>query len=59
MISLSFVVTLPIFMAAIVVFGFGLIRKDEPASQKTMMTGLVVGLVGVVAAAIMFVFFSL
>ncbi len=58
MISLSFVVTLPIFMAAVAVFGFGLIRKDQRASEKTMTTGLVVGLLGVVVAAIIFIIFS-
>lgn len=59
MISISFVVTLPIFIAAIVVFGIGLIRKNQRDSSKTMTAGLVVGLLGVVIAAIMFVFFSL
>ena len=59
MISLSFVVTLPMFLAAIAVFGFGLIRKDQRASQKTMTTGFIVGLLGVVVAAILYGFFSL
>ena len=59
MISISFVVTLPIFIAAIVVFGIGLIRKKQRDSAKTMTAGLVVGLLGVIIAAIMFIFFSL
>ena len=59
MISLSFVATLPLFIAAIVIFGYGVARNDEQASRKTMSIGLGIGLVGVVVAAIMFIFFSL
>ncbi|MFC1987656.1 hypothetical protein ACFLVH_03850 [Chloroflexota bacterium] len=59
MISLSFVFSLPLFIAAIVIFGYGVSRNDEQASKRTMSIGLSVGLMGVVVAAIMFVFFSL
>ena len=59
MISLSFIVTLPLFITAIAIFGYGLTRNDERASQMTMTIGFGVGLLGVVVAAIMFVFFSL
>lgn len=59
MISLSFLVSLPLFIASIVVFGYGVARSDEQASQKTMSVGLGIGLVGVIVAAIMFGFFSL
>lgn len=59
MISLSFIVTLPLFITAIAIFGYGLTRNDERASQMTMTIGFSVGLLGVVVAAIMFVFFSL
>ncbi|MFQ6122121.1 MAG: hypothetical protein ACE5LA_03570 [Dehalococcoidales bacterium] len=59
MISLSFLVTLPLFIIAIVIFGYGLTREDERASQTTMTIGLGVGLLGVIVAAIMFGFFSL
>jgi len=58
MIDLSFVVSLPLFIIAVAIFGYGLIRNDERASQTTMSTGLGVGLLGVLVAAIMFVFFS-
>ncbi|MBU2608187.1 MAG: hypothetical protein KKF26_02605 [Chloroflexi bacterium] len=59
MISLSFLFSLPLFIAAIVIFGYGVARNDAQASKTTMSIGLSVGLVGVVMAAIMFVFFSL
>ncbi len=59
MISFSFIVTLPLFITAIAIFGYGLTRNDERASQTTMTIGFGVGLLGVVVAAIMFVFFSL
>jgi len=59
MISLSFVVTLPLFITAIAIFGYGLTRNDERASQTTMMIGFGIGLLGVIVAAIMFGFFCL
>jgi len=59
MISVSFIATLPLFLAAIAIFGYGVARSDEQASRKTMAVGLGVGLVGVVVAAITFGFFSL
>ena len=59
MISMSFVATLPLFIAAIVIFGYGVTRNDVQASKTTMSIGLSVGLVGVIIAAILFVFFSL
>ena len=59
MISLSFLFSLPLFIAAMVIFGYGVSRNDEQASKTTMSIGLIVGLVGVVTAAIMYVFFSL
>ena len=43
MISFSFVVTLPIFIAAIAVFGFGLVRKEQQSSRKIMSAGLIIG----------------
>lgn len=58
MISLSFLLSLPLFIASIAVFSYGVARKDKQASQKTMSIGLGIGLVGVVVAAIMFVFLS-
>ena len=59
MICMSFVVSLPLFMIAIGIFGYGVARSDERAGKTTMSIGLAVGLLGVLAAAIMFVFFSL
>ena len=59
MINLTFVITLPLFIAAIAIFFYGVARSDEQAGKKTMSTGLVVGLVGVIVAAIMFGVFSL
>ena len=59
MISLSFVVTLPLFIIAIGVFFYGLTRYNERACEATMSIGLGIGLVGVIAAAVMFAFFSL
>ncbi|MFC2069529.1 hypothetical protein ACFLTP_11085 [Chloroflexota bacterium] len=59
MISFSFLFSLPLFIAAIVIFGYGVSRNSEQASNKTMSIGLIVGLVGVVTATIMFCFFSL
>ena len=59
MIDLSFVVSLPLFIIAVAIFGYGLIRNDERASRTAMSTGLGVGLLGVLVAAIMFVCFSL
>lgn len=59
MICLSFLFSLPLFIAAIAIFGYGVARNDEQASRKTMTAGLGVGLVGVVMAAIMLVVFSL
>ncbi len=59
MISLSFLFSLPLFLASIVIFMFGVARKDKQASKKTMVAGLGVGLIGVVLAAVMFIFFSL
>ena len=37
MISLSFIATLPLFIAAIVIFGYGVARRDQQASRKTMI----------------------
>ncbi|MFC2005590.1 hypothetical protein ACFLVG_01340 [Chloroflexota bacterium] len=59
MISLSFVTTLPIFIAAIAIFFCGVARSNEQASKRMMSAGLVVGLVGVIVAAIQFCVFSL
>ena len=56
---MSFIVTLPLFITAIAIFGYGLTRNDERASQTTMTIGFGVGLLGVDVAAIMFVLFSL
>lgn len=58
MISLSFLVTLPLFIIAIGVFFYGVTRHEQRASERTMSAGLGIGLVGVIAAAVMFVFFS-
>ena len=59
MINLTFVITLPLFIAAIAIFFYGVARSNEQASKKTMSAGLAVGLVGVIVAAILFGVFSL
>ncbi len=58
MTSLSFLVTLPLFIIAIAVFFCGVTRHEERACARMMSAGLAIGLVGVIAAAVMFVFFS-
>jgi len=59
MIDLSFIASLPLFIIAVAIFGYGLIRNNERASQTAMSIGLSIGLLGVLVAAIMFVCFSL
>ena len=59
MISMSFVATVPLFLAAIVIFGCGIARNNAKACTRTMSIGLAIGLVGVIIAAVLFVFFSL
>jgi hypothetical protein len=58
--TLTFLVSLPLFLISAGIFGYALVqvRRDNPRARDTMTIGVEVGFLAVVVAAIVFSFFS-
>jgi high-affinity Fe2+/Pb2+ permease len=59
--TLTFAISLPLFLIAAALFSYGLAqlaRNEDERASRTMTIGFGIGLLGVVVAAIVFGFFT-
>lgn len=61
MFFITFIVALVVFLIAAIVFGRGLVKlyQDNRKARSYISSGFMVGLLGVIASAVIFGFFNL